>query len=128
MNRRDALKQTAGWAGAALVAPMASSWACRIAEAPSGKAGKPPKKGDTVVIVVSVRHTHRRCTLPMDKTKFVPTGMKILGAMPWQKTGTGAYERKLKVVFLQEGKAKLRVIRSCSRGGCSQDLEYTVES
>ena len=52
--------------------------------------------------------------------------MKILGATPWKKITTGRYERKLKVTYLQTGTAKLRIVRDCSRGGCTQDFEYTV--
>lgn len=126
MNRRDALKRTAGWAGLALVGSAASSWACKIEEGSEPEANETHKAGETAVVVVSVRHTHRRCDLPIEKTKFEPTGMKILGATKWQETSSGSYERKLKVTFLQEGKATLRVIRSCSRGGCSQNLEFTI--
>jgi hypothetical protein len=128
MNRRDALKHTVGWAGLALLAPTAGTWACKIEDSSKTDGKASPQAGSTAVVVVSVRHTHRRCTLPIEKTKFVPTGMKILGATPWRETRAGSYERKLKVRFLEKGQAKLRVVRNCSRGGCSQDLEFTVGS
>jgi len=128
MNRRHALREMVCWAGAALVAPMAAVQACtfKAVSADNGSEKGAPRKGEKDVIIVTVRHTHRRCTLPIEKTKFVTTGMEIQGATPWQKTGSGEYERKLKVVYLKAGTAKLRVVRDCSRGGCTQEFEYTV--
>lgn len=127
MNRRHALREMVCWAGVSLVAPVATGWACRIkTEFDHGAAESAPREGATEVIVVSVRHTHRRCTLPIEKTKFVATGMKILGATPWKATASGEYERKLRVVYLKAGTAKLRVVRDCSRGGCTREFEYTV--
>lgn len=126
MNRRHALRELGCWAGVAVVAPMAAAQACTFRAEPDTGSKTAPRKGETRVVVVTVRHTHRRCTLPIEKTKFVPTGMKILGATPWKKITTGRYERKLKVTYLQTGTAKLRIVRDCSRGGCTQDFEYTV--
>jgi len=126
MNRRDALKQTVALACAGLAMPVPGAWACKIEKQSDDDGATTGKSGETSVITVSVRHTHRRCTVPIEKTEFAPVGLKILGATPWKQTGSGSYERKLKVVFLQKGKATLRVLRRCSRGGCSQELEFAV--
>lgn len=91
---------------------------------------KPSKKqlykpGDEVVLLITVKQSHRRCTESMDKTAYEPTGLKILAATDWKETSAGTWERKmkLKVIGTADGHLMFNVSRSCSKEDSSSTIE-----
>lgn len=75
------------------------------------------KQGDEIIIVVTVKRTHRNCTVPMDDTKFIPHGLKILKATDWSQVSTMVWERKLlmTVTGSKDGKLILEGTRECKK-------------
>lgn len=75
------------------------------------------KKGDEIIILVTVKRTHRNCTVPMDDTRFIPHGMRILKATDWNQVSSMVWERKLMmtVTGTKDGKLILEGTRECKK-------------
>lgn len=127
MDRRTMVKRTVSATGVILATQLPAGWACRISSvADDTDVDTTRKAGQTDVLEIVVKHTHRRCTHPIEKTKFLADGIRILGATPWEQTGSGQFSRKLKVTYLREGTVRLKVERDCERSGCTRILTYAV--
>lgn len=126
MDRREAVQKILGVAGLTLLGTTPMGWACRATMEPDTTRKDHATAGDTGVITITIRNTHRNCKIPIDKTRFSADNMKIVAATSWKETGKGQFERKLKVIFGKKGTAKLDVIRSCPRGGCRQKQTFEV--
>jgi len=77
------------------------------------------KTGDTLVIKVLVKLTHRSCPVAMKKTKFKMNGLKVMKSTSWKETSTNEWERKLLTVVTAKSKGKiiLSAIRECEKDG-----------
>jgi len=75
--------------------------------------------GDTLVIKVLVKLTHRSCPVAMKKTKFKMKGLKVMKSTPWKETSTNEWERKLLTVVTAQSKGKINLsaIRECEKDG-----------
>lgn len=107
-----------------------SAMACEIhAKVIEGSKSK-YKVGDEIVVKVTVVYTHRNCTDGIDKTKFNPVGMKILGAGKWSEVSTGLFERKLKVKITDaiKNQAVMNIVRTCNKEGGSGKLTLKVNN
>ena len=77
------------------------------------------KKGDTLVIKIIVKLTHRSCPVGLKKTKFKMKGLKVMKSTAWKETSTNEWERKLMAVVTAEsnGKINLSATRECEKDG-----------
>ncbi len=75
--------------------------------------------GDTIVVKVIVKLTHRSCPVALKKTKFKMKGMKVLKSTGWKQLSSMDYERKLKIVITgtKGNKVTLNAIRECEKDG-----------
>lgn len=75
--------------------------------------------GDTVIVNVEVRLTHRVCPEGIKKTKFTCENLKIAGATEWKEMKPGLYARRVKAVITSDksGDAKISAVRKCDREG-----------
>jgi len=88
------------------------------------------KTGDTLVIKVLVKLTHRSCPVAMKKTKFKTKGLKVMKSTPWKETSTNEWERKLLTVVTAQsnGKINLSAIRECEKDGGFGSLKLEAVS
>jgi hypothetical protein len=75
--------------------------------------------GDTLIVKIKVKLTHRSCPVALKKTKFKLKGIKVLKATGWKELSSMDYERKLKIIIAGEPgkKVSLNVIRECEKDG-----------
>jgi hypothetical protein len=75
--------------------------------------------GDTLVIKVLVKLTHRSCPVAMKKTKFKMKVLIVMISTPWKETSTNEWERKLLTVVTAQSKGKINLsaIRECEKDG-----------
>lgn len=75
------------------------------------------KKGDQIIILVTVKRTHRNCTVPMEETKFHPQGLKIQKATDWSQVSSMVWERKLMLTVTgsKDGRLILEGTRECRK-------------
>jgi len=75
--------------------------------------------GDTIIVKVMVKLTHRSCPVALKKTKFKLNGMKVLKSTKWKQLSSMDYERKLKIVVTgaKGKKVSLNAIRECEKDG-----------
>lgn len=75
------------------------------------------KVKDEIVVLVTVKHTHRVCKLPIEETTYEPDGVKILAATDWKEVSAGQWTRKIKleVTGKESRKRSFAVRRKCSR-------------
>ncbi len=75
--------------------------------------------GDTIIVKVMVKLTHRSCPVALKKTKFKLNGMKVLKSTGWKQLSSMDYERKLKIVITgaKGKKVSLNAIRECEKDG-----------
>jgi hypothetical protein len=87
------------------------------------------KVGDTLVVLIEVKLTHRSCPVAMKKTKFKLNGMKVIKSTSWKQLSTNDWERKLMIVVTEsEGKKiNLTAIRECEKDGGFGTLRLDVE-
>jgi len=88
------------------------------------------KTGDTLVIKVFVKLTHRSCPVAMKKTKFKMKGLKVLKSTPWKETSTNEWERKLMAVVTAKsnGKINIAAVRECEKDGGFGSLKLEAVS
>ena len=82
--------------------------------------------GDQQTITVQVKIIHKNCLVPIDQTSITADGLKIVTETPWKLSGS-VYTKQLTVVFTDPGKAMLKVTRVCSKGGDTEQTEFTVD-
>ncbi len=77
------------------------------------------RPGDTIIVKVIVKLTHRSCPVALKKTKFKMKGMKVLKSTGWKQLSSMDYERKLKIVITgtKGNKVTLNAIRECEKDG-----------
>lgn len=85
--------------------------------------------GDEVVVKVQVIHTHRNCSLEIDKTKIDYKGIDILSATKWSETKPGTFERKFKIKIkdANNGNVYLSAIRECNKDGGKATIKFVVK-
>jgi len=111
------------------VIPMKESKACEI----EFKILKGEKDsyvvGDTIVIKVDVKLTHRSCPVAMKKTKFKLKGMKVIKSTPWKQKSANDWVRKLKIVVTEKNAKKINItaIRECEKDGGFGSLKLDME-
>ena len=88
------------------------------------------KTGDTIVIKVIVKLTHRSCPVGLKKTKFKMKGLKVMKSTPWKETSTNEWERKLLITVTAQsnGKINLSAIRECEKDGGFGSLKLETVS
>jgi hypothetical protein len=87
------------------------------------------RAGDTLVVLVEVKLTHRSCPVAMKKTKFKLKGMKVIKSTPWKQLSANDYKRKLMIV-VTEKEAKninLTAIRECEKDGGFGTMKLDME-
>ncbi|MCK5855856.1 MAG: hypothetical protein KAG64_00095 [Bacteroidales bacterium] len=87
------------------------------------------KAGDTIVILVEVKLTHRSCPVAMKKTKFKLNGMKVLKSTPWKQKSANDWERKLMIVVTETEakKINLTAVRECEKDGGFGSMKLEME-
>ena len=87
------------------------------------------KSGDTIVVLIEVKLTHRSCPVAMKKTKFKLKGMKVIKSTPWKQKSANDWERKLMIVITETEakKINLTAIRECEKDGGFGTLKLDVE-
>ncbi len=75
--------------------------------------------GEEIIVKVDVIFTHRVCPEGIENTKFKYEGIKVLGATKWKETARGKYERKLKLMVLEDNGKELilEAVRTCDKEG-----------
>lgn len=75
--------------------------------------------GDTLIVKVVVKLTHRVCPVAMKETKFKLNGMKVIKSTGWKKLSENDYTRKLIIVITgKKGKkVSINAIRECEKDG-----------
>ena len=75
--------------------------------------------GDTIIVKVIVKLTHRVCPVAMKQTKFKLNGMKVIKSTSWKKLSENDYTRKLIIVITgKKGKkVSINAIRECEKDG-----------
>lgn len=102
------------------------SFACDIKFSVDPKSKKEVyKKGDEIVILVTVKRTHRNCNVPMEETKFIPHGLKIVKATDWKQVSSMVWERRLiiTVIGTKEGQLILEGTRECRKEDSRGEIE-----
>jgi len=86
--------------------------------------------GDTIIVKVIVKLTHRVCPVAMKQTKFKLNGMKVIKSTSWKKLSEHDYTRKLIIVITNKKgkKVSINAIRECEKDGGfgSMKLETVV--
>ncbi len=84
--------------------------------------------GDTLVLQVFVKLTHRSCPVKMKETKFNMKGLKVIKSTPWKQLSAMEYKRKLMVVVKEtkNGKLNLTAIRECDKDGGFGSIKLDV--
>jgi hypothetical protein len=106
-----------------------ASYACEINfETVQGKKAV-YSKGDVLTVKVTVESTHRSCSEDINKIKISQTGVKIENASNWAESGSGVWEKKLKIKVdkPQNGKAEIKAVRQCKKDGGSASLTLKVK-
>jgi len=87
------------------------------------------KVGDTLVVLIEVKLTHRSCPVAMKKTKFKLNGMKVIKSTGWKQLSANDWERKLMIVVTESKgkKINLTAIRECEKDGGFGTLRLDVE-
>ncbi len=85
--------------------------------------------GDTLVILVDVKLTHRSCPVAIKKTKFKLKGMKVLKSTPWKQISANEYKRKLMIVVTEKDAKSINItaIRECEKDGGFGTLKLEME-
>lgn len=85
--------------------------------------------GDELVVAVKVVYTHKNCPEGISATKFNFTGTKANGATKWSQTGDGIYERKFKLLIIEEKKNRhlFNAVRTCDKDGGTGTIKFKVE-
>ena len=75
--------------------------------------------GDTLIVAVKVKLTHRSCPVAIKKTKFKMKGLKVIKSTKWKQLGAMEFERKLIIVVgeSKDMKLNLTAIRECDKDG-----------
>jgi hypothetical protein len=98
----------------ALIVTAVPLLACDIGISPSSASGT---VGDTVVVTVTFRQTHRVCLVPVDDTQILLSGMELVSESAWSKVSTMTYQKELTVKLLTPGDGRVEVLRVCPNGG-----------
>jgi len=85
---------------------------------------------EEIVLKIIIHNTHRTCPEDINKVKFEENGIKILSATRWSETDNGVFERKLKlkVESSKNGKASVKVIRTCDKEGGIKTYSINVSN
>lgn len=86
--------------------------------------------GDTIIVKIQVKLTHRSCPVKLKKTKFKLNGMKVLKATKWKQLSSMDYVRKLKVTITgaEGNKVSINAIRECEKDGGFGSLKLETKS
>jgi hypothetical protein len=81
---------------------------------------------DVINLTVSVEYTHKECTIGIDSTKLVVTGLEIVEPSPWKEINARKHEKamKLKVLGTKDRKLTLKVVRECEFGGATGSITF----
>ena len=111
------------------IIPMKESRACEIEFKILKGEKENYKVGDTLVIKVDVKLTHRSCPVAMKKTKFKLKGMKVIKSTPWKQKSANDWVRKLKIVVTEKNAKKINItaIRECEKDGGFGTLKLNME-
>ncbi|MGB9860639.1 MAG: 4Fe-4S binding protein, partial [Moorellaceae bacterium] len=71
--------------------------------------------GETVTFHLERTPTHRQCVLPLEETKILVSGGKLIDPGVWKKGAPDVLD--FKVAFEQPGQAVVRVERNCPKSG-----------
>lgn len=86
-----------------------------------------PKAGSEDVITVQFIQSHRNCTVRPETTEIQTEGIRITGKSDWTAVRSGVYERNFNVEYTKEGFASFTAVRSCPKGGMTQELKIEVK-
>ncbi len=86
--------------------------------------------GDTIIVKVQVKLTHRSCPVKLKKTKFKLNGMKVLKATRWKQLSSMVYVRKLQITITgtKGNKVSINAIRECEKDGGFGSLKLETKS
>jgi len=98
----------------ALIVTAVPLLACDIGISPSSASGT---VGDTVVVTVTFRQTHRVCLVPVEDTQILLSGMELVSESAWSNVSTMTYQKELTVKLLTPGDGRVEVLRVCPNGG-----------
>jgi len=86
------------------------------------------KTGDKLVVSVIVNSSCRSCSSDINNTLFEFTGLKNLGATPWNEVTRGVHQRTftLEVVKSDKSSYSFDVTRLCPKGDKGGAIEFKV--
>jgi hypothetical protein len=87
------------------------------------------KVGDEIIVIVTVKLSHRVCHETLDEVKFNFSGLKVLGATKWTEITGKEFERKFKLQVVDEAKATytMSASRSCDKDGGRGSIAFNVK-
>jgi len=87
------------------------------------------KVGDEIIVVVTMKISHRVCNETLNEVKFNFNGLKVSGATKWTETNPNEYERKFKLVVGPDakGNCNMSVMRSCDKDGGNGSISFKVK-
>ena len=86
-----------------------------------------PQAGSEDVITLQFIQSHRNCTIKPESTEIKTDGMKITGKSDWEPVRSGVYERTFHVEYAEKGTASFKAVRTCPKGGMTQELKIEVQ-
>ncbi len=109
---------------------ISSAYSCDIYFSVMNNKKDEYKAGEEIVLKVKIHNTHRSCAEDINKVKFEENGIKILTATRWSEVENGVYERKLKLKVEENknGKASIKVIRTCDKEGGKKSFNVSVSN
>ncbi len=87
------------------------------------------KKGDIVIVKITVLLTHRNCPIALKETKYEMKGLKVAGATKWKMKDANTWERKLKLKIIGNTKDKVYIssTRTCDKEGGYGIIKFKVK-
>jgi hypothetical protein len=85
--------------------------------------------GDEIIVVITLKLSHRVCNETLEETKFNFTGLKVLGATKWIEINPGEAQRKFKLQVISDGKGNhaMYASRSCDKDGGRGSISFNVK-
>ncbi|HRQ31136.1 MAG TPA: hypothetical protein PLU49_13730 [Saprospiraceae bacterium] len=105
------------------------SKACDFIFKVQGEVKEVYKVGDEIIVVVTMKLSHRVCNETLNEVKFNFSGLKVAGATKWTETNPNEYERKFKLVVEPDakGNCNMSALRSCDKDGGSGTISFKVK-
>lgn len=77
---------------------------------------------DNIQVKLFVELIHRRCPVPIEKTRLETSGLTIEKQGEWKEVEAGIYQMDLVISLKGKSKGEIRVLRECPKTGLQKEV------